>query len=150
HDGALGTVPVCAALSLVLVATLMTRQAMAPDPLGTGVQRTDAGYWVAMLTAGTLGTALGDGLADARGLPAAALIAAVAVGAASGLRARSLVGVVAGYWLLIVAIRTFGTNLGDLFAHRLSLEVSTPLTGAMLLLLLLVWRERRPEIAQTA
>jgi uncharacterized membrane-anchored protein len=150
HDHKLGTLPVCAVLLIVMAATLLIRRTIAPDPVKAGVPRTDAGYWLAMLIAGTIGTGLGDGLAGLISLPVAALVSAVAVGLALGLRARPVLGLVAAYWLAIIAIRTFGTNFGDMLAHVLSLTVSTPLTGAAMLILLVVWRERRVALPATA
>ena len=143
HDDKFGTLPVCAIVLILMAATLLIRRIVAPDPVGVGVPRTDAGYWLAMLSAGTLGTALGDGLADAISLPIATLVSAVAMALALALRVRPMVGLVVAYWLAVVAIRTVGTNVGDMLAHALSLAVSTPLTGAALVILLVIWRERR-------
>ena len=148
HDGALGTVPVCTALAIGLVVILFIRRAIAPEAPTAGVPRADAGYWLAMLTAGTLGTALGDGIADAISLPTATLLTAALVVGALALRSRTLIGLVSGYWLAIVAIRTFGTNAGDMIAHFLSLAVSTPLTGAALFVLLATWRERTAPLRE--
>ena len=140
HDGKLGTMPVCLVLAVLLAAILLVRRAVSPEAATPGVPRADTGYWLAMLTAGTLGTAMGDGIADEIGLPTATVLTAISVGLALGLRARQLIGVVATYWIAIVAIRTFGTNAGDLIAHTLSLSVSTPLTGIALLIPLVAWR----------
>ena len=135
HDGALATVPVCAVLAVALVGILATRRSI-PTP---GVPRADALYWLAMLTAGTLGTAAGDGIADAITLPAATILTALLVAGALALRTRP-VAPIATYWLAIVAIRTFGTNAGDLIAHQWTLAVTTPLTGLVLLALLTLYR----------
>ena len=139
HDGALGFLPVCAVLAIVLVAILLVR----PKPATAGVPRADAAYWLAMLTAGTLGTALGDGIADEISLPPATLLTAIVVALALALRARPAIGLLATYWLAIVAIRTFGTNAGDLIAHQWGLAVTTPLTGIVLLAVLTLWRSKQ-------
>ena len=141
HDGALGFVLVCAALAIVMVALLLTRRT------ASAVMSADAGYWLLMLTAGTLGTALGDGIADEITLPLATMLTAVAVALALGLRARPAIGLVTTYWIAIVAIRTFGTNAGDLIAHSLTLSVSTPLSGAALLILLAARRQNPTRAA---
>jgi hypothetical protein len=47
---------------------------------------------------------------------------------------------VVGYWLAIVLVRWWGTNLGDISAFLLSLQVSLIGTAAMLGLILGLWR----------
>ena len=78
HDGQLGYGVVSGALAALLAATILLRRRLGPDPVTGGVPRVDGSYWFGMLVAGTLGTAMGDGLADTVGLPAAALTGAVA------------------------------------------------------------------------
>ena len=140
HDGALAILPVCAVLAIVLVGILGARRATSTP----GVPRAEALYWLAMLTAGTLGTAAGDGIADAITLPAASILTALLVAGALALRTRPIAPIAtyrnATYWLAIVAIRTFGTNAGDLIAHQWTLAVTTPLTGLALLALLTLYR----------
>ena len=140
HDGALATLPVCTVLAIILVGTLATRRSTGTP----GAPRADALYWLAMLTAGTLGTAAGDGIADAITLPAAAILTALLVAGALALRTRPI-SLIATYWLAIVAIRTFGTNAGDLIAHHWTLAVTTPLTGLALLALLTLYRVTHPR-----
>ncbi len=146
HDSAFGTGPVSFVLAILLAAIVLIRHAVAPEAASAETPRADTGFWLAMLTAGTLGTALGDGIAGSVGLAVATVLTAVAVAIALGLRARSVVGLATGYWLAIVAIRTFGTNAGDWIAHALGLAVATPLTGVAFVILLAAWRERAGRV----
>ncbi len=128
---------VLTALVAAMVALGRTRQ----DPTGD-LPDTGGLYWLTMLTAGTLGTAMGDFCADGIGLgPSAAgwlVVWAAALPTVArwpGLRS---------YWATIVVVRTLGTNLGDLAAGRaglaLGLKLSTALTGLALTALLTAWR----------
>ena len=92
---------------------------------GGGRMATDGWYWAAMLAAGTLGTAIGDAVAEAAGLgtgPATLLLGVLPclVLAAAGIAPGRL-----GYWLAVVAIRSAGTTAGDFTAGRLGLAWST-------------------------
>jgi uncharacterized membrane-anchored protein len=47
------------------------------------------------------------------------------------------------FWTTVVAIRAAGTAIGDTLAsrHMLGLPLSTAVTGAVFVMLLLIWRE---------
>ena len=129
---------VLAALVAAMVALLARR------PRAEEVPSTDGLYWLTMLTAGTLGTALGDHSADQTGLAVSTagwlVIWSVTL---LGMVRRPMTGV-GWYWLAIVVIRTVGTNAGDFIAGRhglaLGLPVSTSASAACLVALLLAWR----------
>jgi uncharacterized membrane-anchored protein len=101
-------------------------------------------YWLTMLIAGTLGTALGDftsfrlglGLGGASLTLSAIVVALLWIGSA-GVLANAV-----DYWLSIVAVRAAGTAAGDFFAHRAGLAVGTIAAGAVLVLLLSLSKER--------
>jgi hypothetical protein len=115
------------------------------DRASDSVLRADAGYWVSMFIAGTLGTVIGDycshnlqlddGGASLLLVPILALLFAIA---RNGLL-RSL----PYYWLTIVTVRAAGTVVGDYVAgrHMLGLALGTLVTGAVFVALLAVWRE---------
>jgi uncharacterized membrane-anchored protein len=48
------------------------------------------------------------------------------------------------YWLTVVLIRAAGTAVGDFISGRnmLGLPVSTAVTGALFIALLVIWREQ--------
>lgn len=146
HDLKLGYAGFIALLALALAAMVAALSRRIRDRSTGDMPDTGALYWVAMLTAGTLGTALGDYCADQAGLAASSVIW-LAIWAATlfaVLRGR-WIGVVS-YWLTIVVVRTVGTNLGDFMAGReglhLGLPVSTPLSAVLLLAVLVAWPRR--------
>jgi uncharacterized membrane-anchored protein len=109
------------------------------------VLRADAGYWISMFIAGTLGTVigdycshdlhLGDGGASLLLVPILALVFVIARNG----RLRSL----PYYWLTIVTVRAAGTAVGDLVAGRtmLGLPLGTLVTGTLFVALLVMWKE---------
>jgi hypothetical protein len=98
-----------------------------------------------MFAAGILGTLVGDGLGHAfgpvsTGVPVSAGLATVALISARLTWRRLLVRSVAGYWLTMVLVRWWGTNVGDITAFLLSLLVSLVGTAIVLGLILRLWR----------
>jgi uncharacterized membrane-anchored protein len=143
----LNYITVASYLAALLVAILTLRR-MSPSESVTGdFPRVNGRYWVAMLTAGTLGTVLGDGIGHVIrpitiGVPISAMIATGAVALIFVQRTRldrASAGA-ATYWAAIVAIRTCGTNFGDIGAFLLSLPVSMLLSALLLAGTLIVWR----------
>ena len=154
HRTHLDYITVSACLAALLVAILALRRAPSLQPV---VPRTNGLYWLAMLAAGTLGTVLGDGMGHmihpiTVGVPISAIIAtgAVALILAQKTRLDMASAGAAGYWAAIVAIRTWGTNFGDIAAFFLSLPVSMMLSGLLLAGMLIVWREPSNPIIPAA
>ena len=146
------TVSACLAIAI-----LALRRASSLQPVTCGLPRTNGLYWLAMLTAGTLGTVVGDGIGHVIhpitvGVPISAIIATGAV--AFILRQKTRLDMAsaeaASYWAAIVAIRTWGTNFGDIAAFFLSLPVSMMLSGLLLAGTLIVWREPSNPIIRAA
>ena len=102
-------------------------------------------FWAAMLAAGTLGTAAGDFLAfhERLGVVLASATMTLLLFAALTLRTSAARISVATFWVAVVVIRIWGTNVGDLLADDMGLAPSAASSGAALLGLLLV-RRRRP------
>jgi uncharacterized membrane-anchored protein len=149
HDFKLAYGWVIAGLTVLLLAVLLfdriaARDAMASarDGQSRGVLATNGGYWTAMLIAGTLGTALGDGLAGDMGLGVgpASVILGLGLAAVFSLHAQPAFTTRAFYWVTIVAVRTTGTTSGDVLAHSLGLELSTACTGLLFALTLSMWK----------
>jgi uncharacterized membrane-anchored protein len=140
-------------LLIVVVAADRGRKTDTPLPSARPtVPTTTALYWLAMLTAGTLGTASGDFTADVAGLGlfygSAVLLALFGVVLAIAWRFGGMSK--PWYWATIVGACTAGTTLGDMLASRhgldLGLSVSTTLTAATLASVVLLWPHRRaPE-----
>jgi uncharacterized membrane-anchored protein len=114
------------------------------------IPTTDWSYWVVMLAAGVLGTAVGDWLAEAGpgvywasliGLPffVAALWAAYRFGLNKP-----------WYWLAIATCRTWGTDLGDMLvalfrsvaSRPVSLWCSTVISALLLTGVIYFWTQR--------
>ena len=155
HDFKLAYPLVIAALAVLLALVWFADHARTADTSAAETQKlggVDLMYWLAMLIAGTLGTAAGDFIADMIGLTnacivtTAALIAIVMARLAAGRADRG------SYWVAIVAVRTAGTNLGDYCAGRHGLNIGLPadtaLFGVLLIGLLVMWPSRaalRPQ-----
>ena len=142
--GALGATGLLAAVMVLLVAA-HHRYAR-----GTGVDRmpdVDGMYWLTMLMAGALGTVGGDYVAHSlgahhTGLLPSELIASVVLVAI--LIARTRLAGAWLYWAAIVTVRWWGTNMGDFFAHKYSLQGSGAVSFIALFLLLTMWRGAQP------
>jgi len=110
----------------------------------------DGWYWASMLTAGTLGTAIGDCTAEVfklgTGYGTLTLSAILAVALALG--APSRWSTKAAYWFAIIAVRSAGTTAGDFVAFPdgmglgLGLPLATACTCGLFVAVLLLWRPR--------
>ncbi len=108
-------------------------------------------YWITITLSQTLGTALGDWLADTRGLGylgAAAIFAALLAGLAAAYYATSI-SRVALFWAAFILTRPLGAAVGDFLDKPLDhggLALSRPLAslvlGAMIVLLVMVLPHR--------
>jgi uncharacterized membrane-anchored protein len=141
-------------LGLGLIALLgalgwLTQRRMASAATVTGKQLPDtaAVYWAAMLTAGVLGTVLGDDASHFIGEGIASLVlggALLAVLAATRARAKTVMA----YWAIVGLARTAGTSIGDWVAENRTFAIGLPLasllTGTVFVLLILLWPSRRP------
>ena len=153
HDGRIAYPLVIVALAalLAMLAVVGARE-VAGRAARPGMPATDGLYWVGMLTAGTLGTAAGDYVADGLGLGAGVgtLALGVVLAAMFVVRGRPGPATIASYWSTVVAARAAGTTAGDFLAGHdglaLGLPVSTTLTGLALLGILLAWRPSRAEV----
>ena len=96
HDFKLSYVGFIALLAVALAAMVFALSRRVRDRIAAYLPDTSALYWVAMLTAGTLGTALGDYCADQVGLDMSSLIW-LAIWAAS------LAAVLRGQWVSVVS-----------------------------------------------
>ncbi len=134
---------------------------MGHDGVWRGLPATDWSYWIVMLAAGTLGTALGDYIAEKGnlgfGVYWGSLICVPLFVVPLWLAYK--VGNMSPpwYWVAIVGARTLGTDLGDLSVtllrnsvaptRALSLWTSTILTGLLLAGIVYFWsRKSVPQL----
>lgn len=117
------------------------------------VPDTGAPYWLAMLSAGVFGTALGDVCSHAFGEGPASIGLGILLVACVLLYFRAaLFGALVGYWCTIAVARTAGTCIGDWLAENRALHIGLPLSTLITALafaaVLLLWR--RPVVAAAA
>lgn len=148
HDLELPYGWVIAGLGVLLTLLLMLRPTKLPAAGLSALPSTDGWYWAAMLTAGVLGTAVGDCTADALGLGTG--LGSVVLGAilviTLGLGSRTGWTTSSAYWSGIVAVRSAGTTAGDFLVDRdgigLGLPLSTACMGVLLIATIGLWRQR--------
>jgi uncharacterized membrane-anchored protein len=108
-------------------------------------------YWAAITFSQTLGTALGDWLADTGGLgyQGGALVFAVGLAIVAGLYFWSGVSRVALFWAAFILTRPLGATVGDFLDKPTShggLALSRPLAsaviGAFIIVCLLIFPQR--------
>jgi uncharacterized membrane-anchored protein len=142
-----GISPAMLILAVLMAALLALRIRLAVPGAGGQRQRelarVDAGYWVLMLLAGTLGTVIGDAMSfrSGLGLPLASALEMMAtlVVLAVGRRAWAFAFF---YWPAIVLVRAAGTSVGDFFAHTMGLTQSTLFFSVLLVALVWLWKDR--------
>ena len=116
---ATGASLLAAGLALVLLAWRVVEKSISVSHITSG--RAELFYWTAVLFSNTLGTALGDFLADDSGLGftgGALLIGGLIALVAAASRIRGINRVVL-FWLAFVLTRPFGATFGDLLTKPL-------------------------------
>lgn len=128
---------------LAIFAIIQSRSGSGTATTGNdrGLARTGTVYWLAMLTAGVLGTVLGDVCEHAFGEGMAALALSAVLAALLFWRGNRIGPL---YWLIIAVARTAGTAVGDWLAENHLLNIGLPLSTLITALLfagvLLLWR----------
>ena len=133
-------------IAILCLDSLQSRSTGARDRLvgrqGSNLPKTNALYWAAMLTAGTLGTASGDYVARILGLGAGSIALGIIYGVVLMAGTRFGGMSIPWYWASIVAARTAGTTMGDFIARHQGLSSSTIFTGLVLASIVLLWRDK--------
>lgn|SRR5262245_6197670 len=114
---ALGTAILISTLLLILGVWKATETTLSVDQVTN--RRREIFYWAAILVSNTLGTALGDCLADDTGLGFAGGAAVIGGALALVLLAYLLTGLsrVLLFWLAFVLTRPFGATMGDVLVR---------------------------------
>jgi uncharacterized membrane-anchored protein len=141
-----GYAPVAVALAALLTGLILVHRGLGPRASTGTLPPTNGFYWFTMLTAGALGTIMGDGIGHSfgpvtLGVPISAGAATLAMALMLGAQAALKWTTAVAYWVTIVVVRWWGTNVGDVLAFFLGLTVSMAITGAALAVVLFVWRE---------
>ena len=144
---------VVAGLAVLLAVILWLGRLRRAIVTAAGGLSVDGVYWIAMLTAATLGTALGDFGSHTLSLRVSSVISVALFGVALSF-VRGATSGMAVYWCGIVTARAAGTNIGDLLAFRkglnLGLPISTLVTGLLFFGLVLFGTRRRSIVPQDA
>src|SRR3982074_3787924 len=106
--------------------------------------RVEAFYWAAITFSQTLGTALGDWIADTGGLgyEGGALVFAAGVGVFSALYSREIISRVLVFWEAFILTRPLGAPVGDFLDKPVDhggLALSRPLASAVIAAFILGW-----------
>ena len=136
-------------LAAILAGFILEQRNAGPKASAGDLPPTNGLYWVTMLTAGALGTIMGDGIGHSfgpvsLGVPVSAGMATFAMAVLLGVRGRFHWTTPVAYWITVVAVRWWGTNSGDMLAFFIGLTVSMAVTGIALAMILLLWREPVP------
>jgi MYXO-CTERM domain-containing protein len=130
-------------IMLIVLAVLQRRTTTPEASPAARLPATGVIYWIAMLTAGVLGTVLGDVCEHSAGDGPAAVALAAVLAVVLWWRRRS---VGPFYWLIVAVARTAGTAIGDWLAEDRTLNIGLPfstlITGLLFVGLLYLWRPR--------
>ena len=158
--------PVFVLLLIVFMSTMIWADKFRPETtaqraaaVNLALPTTDWCYWVVMLAAGVLGTALGDWLADAGlGVYWASLIGMPFFVAAVWAAYRFGIGK-PWYWIAVAICRTWGTDIGDMlialfryggFSRPAALWASTAISAVLLAGVIYFWTQRNAASSNTA
>jgi|GEM_PF-400168 uncharacterized membrane-anchored protein len=107
---------------------------------------TNAAYWLAMLSAGVLGTVAGDICEHLLGEGAAVVVLTAVLLAVLAAGRGQAAQLIALYWATVAVARTAGTAIGDWLAENriihVGLAVSTLLSGITFVAVLVLWKSR--------
>ena len=150
-----GAAMLLSALALLFAAWRATGEPLSVD--GAMTRRSELFYWATILISNTLGTAVGDFLADSSGLGFAggALLVGALLAAVLVLYAATAASRVGLFWAAFVLTRPFGAQVGDVLTkshEKGGLDLGTVGSSAVLLgvLLALVVREERERVSAEA
>jgi uncharacterized membrane-anchored protein len=147
-----GTLILSACLAGVLAAWRLSEKTISVTHIRT--RRAESFYWTAILFSNTLGTALGDFLADDSGLGflGGAILVGFLIALTALAAARTRLDRVALFWVAFVLTRPFGATFGDLLTKPLAkggLDFGTIgaslILGTILVAMLFFTRTREPR-----
>ena len=136
-----GSLLLLSLLSLVLAAWYWSEGSVSVNTVAT--PKVEAFYWAAITLSQTLGTALGDGVADTSGLGygGGALVFTAGLAVIAGLYFWSNVSNVLLFWAAFILTRPLGATVGDLLdkpVHEGGLAFSRPIASAVIAVFIVV------------
>jgi uncharacterized membrane-anchored protein len=136
-----GSALLFACLAAVLGLWYASERTVSVDTVST--PRVEAFYWAAITFSQTLGTALGDWMADSGGLgyEGGALVFAAGLAVVIGLYLWSNVSRVALFWAAFILTRPLGATVGDFLDKPVAnggLALSRPLASAVIAVFILI------------
>jgi len=136
-----GTLVLVSILAAVLTYWRLTEKSMSVTSIRT--RRVEVLYWVTILFSNTLGTALGDYLADDSGLGfmGGALLIGSLIAVVAALACFTTVSKVLLFWVAFVLTRPFGATFGDVLTkspEKGGLGFGTVGSSAVLLVILVI------------
>jgi uncharacterized membrane-anchored protein len=146
----LTSLEVISALALVIFAILILHHRSYRSSTNNSLPSPDGLYWMTMLVAGSLGTVMADAIGHSFpsvkiGVPVSAAIASLTLAIIWTSRAKMAWLSTSSYWITVVGVRWWGTNVGDIAAFLITLLASAASTGLALAALLLVTRAAPPR-----
>lgn len=149
---ATGSTLIAAGLIAVLAIWWWLERDLSVDNIRT--RRVETFYWIAILFSNTLGTALGDYLAESSGMGflGGALLIASTIALVAILYATTRLNRVLLFWAAFVLTRPFGATFGDLLTKPIEkggLALGTVGASVVLatLLIVTVWYTSRPRVS---
>ena len=130
-------------MCLVIVLGLWYRSEGSISVNTVSTPKVEAFYWAAITFSQTLGTALGDWMADTRGLgyERGAFVFAAGLAVIAGLYAGTKISRVWLFWMAFILIRPFGAAVGDFLDKPVAqggLALSRPLASVVIAIFIVV------------
>lgn len=124
----LPTIPLALGLIVLMTALAWRTHILVQRRTGKrgGLPDTNAIYWAAMLTAGVLGTVLGDDCSQLIGQGPASLVLVAILCLVLAMRLGTATA--GAYWMTVAIARTAGTAVGDWLAENKVLDLGLPLS----------------------
>ncbi len=128
-----------------------TRLKQSPALTAAALSGTGTAYWLAMLSAGVLGTVAGDFCEDGLGDGIAAIVLTLLFGAVLFFTYRRAAEWLAAYWTTVAVARTAGTAIGDWLAESKALHIGLPLSTLLSAItffaILILWKRETPVLS---
>ena len=152
-----GSLLLVSCLIVMLCAWYLSQKSLSVDNIQT--PKAEAFYWITILFSNTLGTALGDFLADSSGLgfSGGAILVGSLIGVVVLAKYFTKISPIALFWIAFVLTRPFGATFGDLLTKPVAkggLNFGTIGSSAVLITVLITliavtsYKDKKKQLAQ--